>query len=391
MTVSNVTRQQQGLTDALSRQIADMYRLGGLALVFIFVGVASMFYGHTHKTALSGWIFAVGAVITLVCLGLFVYAQLSTPVKEARRTKKERAMAEALEEITLELAKATGAFQSLAFKHIGQADAVLRAARPFLAYLPQDIVPSDTENVAKVIVELEDKIGNLIAVTRSAVVQRDAAQLTIYIQDVKDVTRMLKRALGNPIASERLAEAVSHGTVKEVQLLVDEGADVDSLNPRFGDNPLMLAIREGHPATVRILLKAGANPDSKGGEKKTVLMLAAEKNQLEIVRELIDYDAAVDLADQNEMTALMHAAREGRAEVVRELIACGAAVNLADQNGMTALMRAAREGHPDVVRILIAAKAEEGSKDHNHMTALDHARRRHRDDIVEILTHEPIK
>jgi len=330
--------------------MVNLYRVGGLALVFTFVGVATMFYGHIYETPLSRRIFDVGALITLACLGLFVYAQLSTPVKETRRTRKERKMAEALEEITIELTKTTGTLQALAFKNIGPTTKVLLAARPFLDSFPKYLFPSEIETVAKTIVELNDKIEGLITETRQAVVQKDAAKLRSYTRDVRDVNRMLKRALGNPTLNDKLVEIVSEGKTEKVQTLIDEGADVNA--------PLILAIRKGYSEIARLLLQAGADANFRDSQQKTALIVAAENNRLDIVKQLIDRDAGV---------------------------------NSANPHGMSALIAAAKNGQADVVETLIVAGADTDWRDNNGMTALEYGRKRHLENVVEILTRKSAK
>jgi hypothetical protein len=64
------------LSESLSAPLAKVYQVGGLDLVFIFVGTLTMvggnFLGGSHSTI----IVIVGAVVTLACLGLFAFRQI---------------------------------------------------------------------------------------------------------------------------------------------------------------------------------------------------------------------------------------------------------------------------------------------------------------------------
>jgi len=331
-----------------------MYRAGGLALVFIFVGLVSMFFGHIFENRLSGWMFGIGALITVACLCLFVFAQLSTPIKEARWTQKERAMAKALEEIAINLTKATGTLQSVAFKNIEQVNRIIRAVKPYWEYLPRDIVVSDVENAAAVIVELNTHIENLISATKLAVIQKDAKKLTTYSEEVKEVTRALRSALGEP-AEKSLPDSVSREGAESAGSVAHKDED-GGLESRNHPAPLSLAAVAGHHEIVRILLRDGADPDVRGWEGKTPLILAAEK----------DYGS-----------------------IVRLVIISGAEIDAQDDKGMTALMRAARKGYTNIVKTLLVADARLDVNDHKNMTAVDHARTSGRIDVVEILTRQP--
>ena len=68
------------------------------------------------------------------------------------------------------------------------------------------------------------------------------------------------------------------------------------------------AVERSDEASVKALLKQGANPNSKTQEGQTVLMIAAEKGHLGIVSALIKAKAKVNARANNGDTALMLAA-----------------------------------------------------------------------------------
>jgi cytochrome c biogenesis protein CcdA len=88
-------------SDTLTASFTNLYRVGGLVLVFIFIGVITMSFGNLYNSALSKWIFGVGAIITLCCLGLFLYGQLRGPVQAARLRRDNKETLDAMQGIAL--------------------------------------------------------------------------------------------------------------------------------------------------------------------------------------------------------------------------------------------------------------------------------------------------
>ena len=134
-------------------------------------------------------------------------------------------------------------------------------------------------------------------------------------------------------------------------------ADVNAVN-RYGVRPLSLACRNGDTGLVKLLLRAGADPNTQlpGGE--SVLMTAARTGRVGPVQALLDRKAAVNAKERGGQTALMWAAAEGHAEVVQLLIRAGAEFRTPLPSGFTPLCFAAREGRREVVQVLLKAGAD---------------------------------
>jgi hypothetical protein len=45
------------LSETISKPIERLFQVGGLALVFVFIGFLSMLFGYFNKAELSGWVF----------------------------------------------------------------------------------------------------------------------------------------------------------------------------------------------------------------------------------------------------------------------------------------------------------------------------------------------
>ncbi len=151
-----------------------------------------------------------------------------------------------------------------------------------------------------------------------------------------------------------LHDAALSGDVKEVQILLDSGADPNAALSDGGPTPLFFAAERGHPDVVALLVSQGAdvnNPTHRGG----ALHIAAKRGNLEIVKLLLDAGADPNLLAGDPLVRPLHeAAYKGSVEVVDMLLDYGA-----DVNGRTefrgqepAIHFAAGRGHTDVVALL---------------------------------------
>ena len=86
-----------------------------------------------------------------------------------------------------------------------------------------------------------------------------------------------------------------------VDLLIEHGANVNAANP-IGDTPLMIASRGGSPATMRMLLNAGASVDVTDKYGHNVLDYAIMWEEEEAKKILREHGATASKA---------HAALEG--------------------------------------------------------------------------------
>ncbi len=88
--------------------------------------------------------------------------------------------------------------------------------------------------------------------------------------------------------------AAAFGTPEAVQLLLDRGAPVDAVSTNAQKNqPLHAALALGrNPETIRILLKAGADPNARQTGGYTAIFSAAAANRRDLVELLVAHGAA---------------------------------------------------------------------------------------------------
>jgi len=162
-----------------------------------------------------------------------------------------------------------------------------------------------------------------------------------------------------------------------IKLLIKAGADPNIQN-NYGETALMIANYDDNLDIVNILLKAGADPNIKDKNGVTALMNATYNP--DIVEIMIKAGADPNIQDIYGKTALMNPS--GRKNIVEILIKAGADPNIQNNNGETALMIANHYDNPDIVEILIKSGADPNIQDKNGKTALMNANRKN---IVEIL------
>jgi ankyrin repeat protein len=202
--------------------------------------------------------------------------------------------------------------------------------------------------------------------------------------------------------STLLHRAVEQGARAEVSRLVEAGADVNAVN-RYNVAPISLAVLGDDATLVRLLLEAGAAPNTLTGEGEPVLLTAAWRGQPDVVRALVDGGADVNLRERfYGQNAIMWASIENHAAVVHLLADSGADVNVradilegeptwrygadrrngingeALQNfntnfsrgGLSPLMYAARHGSTEAILALLERGADPGAYDPEGFTPL---------------------
>lgn len=150
-----------------------------------------------------------------------------------------------------------------------------------------------------------------------------------------------------------LMKAIENNDVAAVRKLVEQGANVDELEPN-GDAPLVMAAYLGHAEIVRLLLDAGADVKAVDPGMKA--------------------------------TALHAAAYAGRTEAAKLLVAGGIDIDKqGPYNGYTALHDAIWQNNVDVARVLIDAGANLTLKANSGQTPLDFARSKRANEIVKMI------
>jgi len=139
-----------------------------------------------------------------------------------------------------------------------------------------------------------------------------------------------------------LSMAIEFSDLRMVQLLVDNGAEIDGKDGAEGWHHLHLAATMNKADVVRYLIEKGIPVDTRDPQGRTPLMMASDSNALAAARQLLDDGADPKAQDHTGATPLHYALFS--VDMARLLLDRGADVNVRDQHGKTPLSLAtARE------------------------------------------------
>ncbi len=183
-----------------------------------------------------------------------------------------------------------------------------------------------------------------------------------------DMIRLLLDAGADPNAADPagdtpLMTAARVGNLDPVKVLLERGAVVDARDPAFQQTALMVAVREDHPAIVRLLVEerhADVNAKTRTGREPAWVLpnsIPGFGHGIGIVRGGLP-ERGFRYLIPGGLTPLLYAARDGRLESARILVAAGAEVNQTDPNGITPLLMAITNNHTEVARFLIDRRAD---------------------------------
>ena len=140
-----------------------------------------------------------------------------------------------------------------------------------------------------------------------------------------------------------LIEAIDTSDVPRIRFLIDNCESSVNEASDSGLTPLASAVVRGNIDIVKMLLESGANCDSlsffEGGN---VLHYAVEHEMEEIVDELIDKNVSVNERNEKGLTALMIAAEKGNLTIIRKLIQSKCEINAVDRKGSTPVIISVR-------------------------------------------------
>lgn len=187
------------------------------------------------------------------------------------------------------------------------------------------------------------------------------------------------------VLEAKLAEATRFNDLKRAQQLIDDGAKPDIT--RYGaDNALNLAVENGNPDMVRLLLGAGADPNAQVRYSyDTPFLNAARKGDVAIVGELLASKANIDAAGERGNTALALAVAAKNKPLYGLLLARGAKADPRNSGGWTPLFYAARNGDLEAISLLLDKGARTDHKDEEGRTVLDVAKQHQRQEAFQKL------
>ena len=190
--------------------------------------------------------------------------------------------------------------------------------------------------------------------------------------------------------------AARNGHLNSVKILLRYKADIEDRGTlKIGDEvaegctPLWAAAASGRLDVVKLLIEQNADVDSKTSTGSTPLRAAAYRGHLDNVRCLVESGADVNVRNTSEATPLYVACYRGHLNIVSYLIDKGAFIDLQCKDGSTALHVAVEEGHLKIVRVLLALGASQSLANNRGLTPLLHACDLCSTEIVEHIIDRP--
>ena len=153
---------------------------------------------------------------------------------------------------------------------------------------------------------------------------------------------------GAEIKSECLFDTMDHNfderAAEILDILISAGANIETV--RFSGNgeecwgPLPFACMLEMDACVRVLLRAGADPNRPLWDGSTCLHMAADKENPTVIEMLLDAGAQIDAQDKKGNTPLLYACKwheeEDSEDTIQTLFAAGASLTVRNNKGKQA-------------------------------------------------------
>lgn len=164
--------------------------------------------------------------------------------------------------------------------------------------------------------------------------------------------------LATPTFAVELADAARERDLATVRTLLKQGADPDARG-QFDTSAIHWLVRYDEVEAVRELLENGADPNLGSGYGVTPLSMAASNGGAALVRLLLEAGADANAKGKSGESMLMTAAGAGVLGSVQALVEHGARVDERDSNfGQTPMMVAARAGYAEIVNYLLEQGAD---------------------------------
>lgn len=154
------------------------------------------------------------------------------------------------------------------------------------------------------------------------------------------------------ILNVQLIEALELGNTTALEMLVKQGAQLESLNKEGHDN-LLLASWGGHTETVKYLIEQGANVDSASHSGHTALHAAAQVGSTETIRVLLENGAKINVQAKDGRTAFYLSCLFDHLDTGKLLIKQGADPTIKDKERNSPLHASSERGLLTVMEYLI--------------------------------------
>ena len=177
----------------------------------------------------------------------------------------------------------------------------------------------------------------------------------------------------NTLEGLALGEAALYGQTQILETLLDQGSiDTNDL-PRYLMRALPNACSSGNVSTIRLLLERGADVIAPYEDGGNALTTASYHGYVEIVQLLLDLVADVNASVGDYGNALQRACASGHDLIIQLLLDHGADINASEREYGNALQAASMEGLYSIVQLLLDRGADINARSGSYDTALQGA------------------
>lgn len=162
--------------------------------------------------------------------------------------------------------------------------------------------------------------------------------------------------------SSTLFSAINNNSLKEAELLIEQGAEIDLQNLQ-GNTPVSYAIIRNQMDIATLLIRKGANLELRNNNGGTPLLFAITKNQIKKAKLLMDNGANVNTSIENGSTLIAIAMIKKHTQIAKLLIHYGANFELANESGSTPLISSVKKRDIDYAKLLIKQGAKVSEED----------------------------
>lgn len=185
------------------------------------------------------------------------------------------------------------------------------------------------------------------------------------------------------VLDSELSKAAATGDVARLRQLIKDGARVNAVD-EWGSTAMLMSAREGEMDSARVLLRARADVEGRGGAM-TPLAAAALRGHTQMVQLLLRAGADLNAVGLNDQTPLMNAVKLNRLDTVRVLLKAGARMQVTDRAGDNLLVVAITEDFPEMLTLLLELGASPDLADANGLSPLYWAQLLNRPDMAQRL------
>jgi len=148
--------------------------------------------------------------------------------------------------------------------------------------------------------------------------------------------------------NERLFESCGLGDVKTVKELLDAGADIET-RCAWGSTPLTWACVHGNTEIVKLLLERGSCINVKNNSNWTPLLYACLNWKKEVIMLLLEYGADINAYDNYGKSCLGYNVSVWQEEYVQELIISKQPRNIKLLDGGIGILQSLREKYKEII------------------------------------------